>query len=326
MPIVPQNIPKPQQNRTEVGVRSLRQSSQPAALKKGGRKTRPTKTESSETTALDRVSREDANLLVEEVNDEERRGRGRGRDGLADLEPVPGHATTMLRRQGRAFRTDDAGRMVPPHFADVEQGNLQDSWLLATLAAVAAAQPGALVRRVDERRKGDFKVRLGEHTYPVSPEFPTEGYAEPEPQNQRDTLWVALFEKAFALDSACSYAELEAGNPARALPLLVEGRSLRHRVRLSADPARQAAQLRAYRQGEHPMVLITRTGNVGAPFVADHAYAIVDVDADGQVKLYNPWGTKRASRPLSSVLHHVPWGEARAAFEFLYVGGLAEGA
>ena len=238
MPIVPQNLPKPQQNRTEVGVRSLNQSSQPAALKKGGRKSRTSKT-GNNSTALDRVSREDENLLVDEVGEDARRRRGRGHGGFADLEPVPGHAATMLRRAGRAFRLDENGRKIPPHFSDVEQGNLQDAWLLATLASVASAQPGALVQRVKNGRNGDFVVRLGARAYPVSPEFPTEGYAEPEPRGLADTLWVALFEKAFALEAACSYAELETGNPARALPLLVQGRSVRARVRDRGTPKRR---------------------------------------------------------------------------------------
>ena len=324
MPIVPQNIPKPQQqNRTEVGVRGLRQSSQPSALKKGGRKAKA-KTEGSDASALDRVSREDENLLVEEVGEDRRRqGRGRNRQGYAELEAAPGHTTTMLRRKGRAFRIDEQGRKIPPHFSDVEQGNLQDSWLLATFAAVAAAQPGAIVQRVVTDPSGDFAVRLGDQAYSVSPEFPTEGYACVEPRNLQDTLWVALLEKAFALDSACSYAELEAGNPSRALPMLVEGESLRHRVRISGDAQRQAARLRAYRTGQNPMVIVTRTANVPTPFIADHAYAIVDVDTAGNVTFYNPWGTRRASRPLDTVVHSVAWAEARTAFEFLHVGGIA---
>ena len=81
--------------------------------------------------------------------------------------------------------------------------------------------------------------------------------------------------------------------------------------------------MRAYRSAERPMVLVTRTSNVRAPFVADHAYAVIDVEAGGAVKVYNPWGTRRATRPLESVVHSVPWDEARDAFEFLYVGGIA---
>ena len=80
--------------------------------------------------------------------------------------------------------------------------------------------------------------------------------------------------------------------------------------------------LRSHRANDRPMVLISRASSVGAPFTADHAYAIVDVDREGGVKIYNPWGTRRASRPLDAVLFHLPWHEARSAFEFLYVGGI----
>ena len=235
MPIVPQNIPKPQQNRTEVGVQSLDRSGQPAALKKSARRGKTAKSkEGGSSTALDRVSREEENLLVQEVTEEQRRRRGRGYNDFSEIEPVSGHSKTLVRRAGRAFRIDAEGRQVPPHFSEVEQGNLQDAWLLAVLAAVARAQPDALMQRVQPSQKGDFTVQLGERVYPVTPEFPSEGYAEPEPQNLNDTLWVALVEKAFALESACSYAELETGNPSRALPLLVEGRSLRRRIRTAS--------------------------------------------------------------------------------------------
>ncbi|MEO1336001.1 MAG: C2 family cysteine protease [Myxococcota bacterium] len=322
MPIVPQNIPKPQQNRTEIGVRSLTQSNQPAALKKGGKKARSGKAKDAASSGLDRVSREEQNLLIEEVGEDPRHRRGPGSDHYDDLEPAAGHATTMMRRQGRAFRIDDDGRTLPPHFSEVEQGNLQDAWLLASLAAVATAQPAALLQRVKAGRNERFMVRLDQRTYPVSPEFPSEGYAQPEPKGQTDTLWVALFEKAFALESACSYAELEAGNPAQALARLVTGETRRHRVRTNVEAGEQLTQLRAYRSGEHPMVLISRTSNVSSPFVADHAYAVVDVTATGEVALYNPWGTRRGTRSLDSVLHRMPWDEARSAFEFLYVGGM----
>ena len=62
-------------------------------------------------------------------------------------------------------------------------------------------------------------IKLGKDEYRVEPEFPNEGYADPMPNGQNDTLWVALVEKAFAQASAESYANLERGNPARALDL-----------------------------------------------------------------------------------------------------------
>ncbi len=321
MPIVPQNIPRPQQNRTEVGVRSLHPTHQPSALKKGARRSKSAKTGDPDASALDRVSHDDANLMVNEVGDEPRRHDQRPALEVADLEAAPGHSTTVLRREGRPFRTEN-GRLVPPHFADVEQGNLQNAWLMATLAAVAEARPDVLIERVADGHNGDFFVRLGRRRFPVSPEFPTEGYAEVEPRGRADTLWVALFEKAFALDAACSYAELEAGNPSRALPLLVGGGSRRQRVRTNGDPEAEVRKLLEHRDQRHPMILVTRTGSVQRPLVADHAYALVDVDGDGGVKLYNPWGTRRSSRPLEAVLHPLPWRDARAAFEFLYVGGI----
>lgn len=323
MPIVPQNIPKPQGNRTEVGVKSLERSAQPSALKKGLRKARSGQAKGDSST-LDRVSREDANLMVGEVaEDPERRRRARTPGGFAEIDAAPGHAASMIRRPGRAFRIDEAGHAIPPHYSEVEQGNLQDAWLLATLAAVAFAQPEALLQRVHQTPDGNFVVELGDHRFGVTPEFPSEGYAEPEPKGQHDTLWVALLEKAFALNAACAYAQLETGNPNRALPLLVEGQSRRQRIRPSGDVAAELAELAAYVTAQKPVVVVSQVSNVRPPLVADHAYALVDVDvAAGTVALYNPWGTRRATRPLDAVRHELAWAEARGALEFLYVGGI----
>lgn len=324
MPIIP-TAPTPQQNRTEVGIRSLHQSSQPAASKKAGRRAPRARTKhGGNAHALDSVSREETTLLVDEVGEEPRRQRRN--DGTSfELESGSGHASTMARWPGRAFRLDESGHTIPPHFSDVEQGELQDAWLLACFAAVAHARPEALTRRVNARRDGEFVLRLGSRKHRVTSDFPTEGYAEPEPRNHADTLWVALFEKAFALEAGCSYASLEAGNPARALPLLVPGRSLRQRVRTRGEASPLVDALRDHALANRPIVGITRTRDVRAPFIADHAYAIVRVSTDGIITAYNPWGTRRGSRELQSVLHEVPWEEARTAFEFLYVGGIDEG-
>lgn len=322
MPIQPAPIPR--QERTQVGLRSLNQSSQPAALKKGGGKGRARHSRKSDgSDRLDRVSREDANLMVEEVGEESRhRRRSLQAEYLDDFELTPGHSSQLLPVDGRAFRIDDGGRKLPPAFADVEQGNLQDAWLLASFAAVAHAQPASILRRVHQTGRGTFLVVLGDQELKISATFPSEGYAETRPRGLDDTLWVALLEKAFAAWNARSYAQLETGNPGRAMELLLDRGSLRKRIR-AADGQACFEGLREQRRAGRPVVLVSRPSGVPSPLVANHAYALVDAVLIGGrpvVKVYNPWGTRRASRPLDAVLHELDWQTHRSSFEFQYVG------
>jgi hypothetical protein len=110
------------------------------------------------------------------------------------------------------------GRTVPPTFGDVDQGNLSDAWLMACFAAVAHAQPAQIMKRIDRLDDGAFQVRVGKHTlFRITPEFSGEGYADPMPNGQEDTMWCALLEKAWAKREAGAYTLLEVGNPSRAL-------------------------------------------------------------------------------------------------------------
>src|SRR5262245_42733537 len=79
-----------------------------------------------------------------------------------------------------------------PVFSDVDQGNLGDAWLLASFAAVAHAEPQALTRAIEKHDEKTWMVRVGKDAIVVGADFPSEGYADPLPNNQKDTLWVAL--------------------------------------------------------------------------------------------------------------------------------------
>jgi hypothetical protein len=271
------------------------------------------------TQTVDRVVREDANEMLEAINPDERRGSNTSDE---ELQLPMGHSIALRTVEGRAFRIDRKGKTIAPVYGDVDQGNLGDSWLLASCAAVAFAQPQKLVRRVTSNGDGTFNVRLGKVDYRIAPAFPAEGYADPMPNQQLDTLWVALIEKAFAQQECGSYANLETGSPGRALEVLTGDNAVRMTLREEMSLDRLYESLRDGREAEAAMVLTSRDHAVASPLQSEHNYAVLDViEKKGQrvVRLYNPWGTKQNSRSLESVTHDLNLETVRSEFEALFV-------
>src|SRR5262245_46404444 len=99
---------------------------------------------------------------------------------------------------------------------------------------------------------------------------------------------------------------LEHGNPGRALELLTGAPSRRISFYERMDQEALARTLTASAAARRPMVLTTREVDVQAPLNAEHAYAVLEFTADKGLKLYNPWGTERHTRPLASLIHEVP--------------------
>lgn len=277
---------------------------------------------------LDRVVREDAGLsalaeLTREENDDRRsRGLNRRLDGEACEQP-PGHVGGFFPLEGHAFRRRSSGGLVPPAYSDVTQGNLSDAWLLAALAAVAHALPSRLTEGVEELGEGAFMVSLGGELLRVTAELPTEGYADPRPNGQEDTLWVALFEKAFALVEAGSYAHLECGNPSRALEGLTGRRARRRALTAHVDGDRVWTDIVDAVSDPRPVVVTTKDVELPRPLVGDHTYAVLGAtERDGErwVRLYNPWGTKGGTRPLEEVTHELALTDLLKIATALHIG------
>lgn len=264
--------------------------------------------------------------------------RGRLESGVADGEPAtvngPGRkkdpelpesaATGFTRVEGDAFRTDAEGNRIPPHYGDVDQGGLGDCWLMAASAAVAHRDPEYLTDRIARNEDGSFNVRLGDTTHRVEPTFPNAGYADPTPNNQSDTLWPALIEKAYAQQEGNSYASLEGGNPGRALEALTGHPTVRTSITESSDPDTLWNTVRAGIDGDHPMVVSTPDRDVATGFSRNHAYAVLDAyerDGERYVRIYNPWGSNDNSRSVESMTREVSLEELRANFTSLYVNG-----
>ena len=300
-------------NRTSVGIRGLTTIT-PTTTNRTQKKK---KTEDGG--RIDRVDRDDESnaMLMEFAEPEE----DENEEGLA---APAGHNVTMVRFTDDAFRTDDKGRPLPPVFGDVDQSNLGDAWLLASCAAVAHARPTSLLKRITRNRNDTFTVRLGDDEYRVTPEFPNEGYADPMPNAQSDTLWVALVEKAFAQASAESYANLECGNAARALQALTGAPARRQTITPTLPEASIFERIHEGQRASSPMVVRTHEARVAKPLNADHYYAVLDAYEKGGVRyarLYNPWGTKSNSRPLEDVIHEVTLETLQRDCDALYIGG-----
>lgn len=275
-----------------------------------GRSARTSKKSGADTGKLDRIDRDEVSALsIDKITgEEERRGRGYGRQAEEELAQPAGHASNRRRFKGEAFRTDEDGRTIPPTFSDVDQGNLSDAWLLASLAAVAHRQPAKIMKRIERLPDGAFNVLLSGELMRVTPEFSGEGYADPSPNGQEDTLWCALLEKAFALREAAGYSNLEVGNPSRALEDLTGQAGPRISLSELVRPDRVWSRLREARRAEAAIVYRTREGTVAAPLHADHCYAVLDVIQRGEervVRLYNPWGTNGNERTLESMIHEI---------------------
>ncbi|MCK6547200.1 C2 family cysteine protease [Myxococcota bacterium] len=301
------------QYRTSVGIRGLTTVTPSTTQKAKGKKG------ADDAGKIDRVVREEQGnkMLLELEEQVEDATEG-------ELAQPAGHSAAMRWIDGDAFRRDVKGRPLPPVFGDVDQGNLGDAWLLSACAAVAHVRPHDLVARVAKNEDGSFTVRLGDEHLMLKPEFPTEGYADPLPNGQRDTLWVALVEKAWAQHEGGSYANLEAGSPAAALEALTGKPAKRTSLGEHTNLDKLWAKLRDAKSEGRPMVLRTRESAVAQPLAADHCYAVLDVIERAGAKLvrvYNPWGTKNNSRPLESMIAEVPLDALREDAEALYVGG-----
>lgn len=268
---------------------------------------------------LDRVERDDQRgSLFTYVDPEEE-------DAEKEAVAQPsGHGQGMRVFEDEAFRSDAKGRPIPPTYSDVDQGNLADAWLLASAAAVAHTQPALLLKRITRHDSTSWMIRLWNESMVVKAEFSNEGYADPTPNGQRHTLWVALLEKAFAMREASSYSHIETGNPGRALEALTGKRSLRMSLSERTSLDKMFERLREGKRASASMVVHTREVGVAQPLHVDHCYAVLDVfEKDGAklAKLYNPWGTNGGQKPLESLIHEVKMEALRADCDALFVSG-----
>jgi hypothetical protein len=220
-----------------------------------------------------------------------------------------------------------------PSYLDVQQGQVGDCWLLASLAEVAARDPadirnmftadgttvenGVTVSLYTVR----FFNNSGVAKYvTVDTELPSGGgYYD---QTTNGVLWVALAEKAYAEangadivtssdDGSDSYAALSGGYPQWALQAIT-GKSASD---YSINPAKIATDWNA---GDL-VVICTGSSPVSSEIVSSHCYAVVKYTASSSVpfEVFNPWGTNASGWALSTFNGNQVYGLFNANGSFL---------
>jgi hypothetical protein len=184
--------------------------------------------------------------------------------------------------------------------SDVRQGNLDNCYFLATLAAAAHQRPDVLNNALRDQGDGTYALRLYEkkwggtrekwHTF--DGQLPTRfGVIQEYGRSARhDELWVGLFEKGFAAAKGGYERIGNLGRAADALFALTGRKADLVRVdgrRTEADLAQRLSrgQLIVAASHDDPRKL------AGTGLRQSHSYAVLGV-ADGHVLLHDPVGAQ----------------------------------
>jgi hypothetical protein len=202
-----------------------------------------------------------------------------------------------------------------PTYQDVVQGHVGDCWLMASLAEVAARNPGDIQRMFVDNGDGTYTVRLYKGG---TPDYVTVDNYLPETvvgnlvigavyDNPQGNMWAALAEKAYARENGNgwigsshqgvnSYQALDSGYPDWALSAITGHPTSYHSYSggwgvLSLGSPSMSASVVAndWSQGRF-VVLCTGPWPGSSLVVPLHCYALVGYSS-GSFTLFNPWGT-----------------------------------
>ena len=209
---------------------------------------------------------------------------------------------------------------------DVDQGSLGDCYFIASLAAVARANPKAIEELITDNENGTFEVTLYIRPHAWSDPVPVTktvdsmlvskisgvplyaGLGDKSEGNKE--AWAPLLEKRLALEKG-SYNDISGGriskkfNYSGAFELLTgKGQSTQMVSALSDDEALLLIQ--DCLDNNKPVTCGTLSGKQGADLTQEanklnvywnHAYAPVSVDAGAKtLTLQNPWGTNHVEK------------------------------
>lgn len=209
------------------------------------------------------------------------------------------------------------------HYADINQGALDDCWVLAPICSLEKSDPGFLSRHVAYDAASDsYRVTLFDGAGQ-----PTQVHITNSFVGQGDELAFAagdagnanlasVYEKAFAdyygkQSGHGDYASIAGGPPAEAMIRMTgetpQWREVRPNPYDVADKGVDSAWLKERIARNEPTVLTT-TGNGitdADPIVPRHAYPLIDVQNVGGrdvAVLYNPWGSNPVSAKAAEAL------------------------
>jgi hypothetical protein len=222
-----------------------------------------------------------------------------GGDGARDDPDSPANSGTMGELPHKLY----VGGADP---LDVAQGSIGDCWFVASMMAVAQADPTVIEQAITANPNGTYTVRLYDDGAPVdvtvTPEmvlWPDGSPAFVDNQVRGDDyeLWPLVLEKALAIHTR-DYAEIEGGYASEGLELLTGKPSDTHRPAdfgaaeidsvLDAGGAVALSSLQKGRADDNPLY----QSDAGERRLhTGHAYYVSAVDVEaGTVTVVNPWG------------------------------------
>jgi len=182
---------------------------------------------------------------------------------------------------------------------DVFQGDVGDCYYLATLSAVAKADPAKLRQSVLDMGDGTYLVQFsrgnGKVFVRVDGKLPVLPGGAPAYAGlgAGSSLWVAIMEKAYAIlhGPTPSYGSIDGGWMDEAFSALgARGQSL-----AASNPSDLLVQIERELSAGRSVTYAAGTPADGAPLLEQHAYSVDSIllDPDGNaigLRLRNPWG------------------------------------
>jgi hypothetical protein len=200
------------------------------------------------------------------------------------------------------FSADPLFSPAGPTPNDVVQGDSGDCYFLASVAAIAQANPNEILQTIVEMADNSFLVQFGASSSPtyvhVDAQWPayTGGSLTYAQLGADNSLWVAILEKAFAVyrNGADSYPNIYSGWMSEVFNDFGLNNSNVYTSLESSETAFLDQIQTDVAAGDAVTAGVVNVPS-GLPLVGDHAYTITSVTvADGVVTgvtLRNPWGT-----------------------------------
>jgi hypothetical protein len=209
------------------------------------------------------------------------------------------------------FSSDPLFAPAGPTMSDINQGELGDCYLLATLSSVVKTDPSLITHDVVANTDGTYTVNFaGAHgAVTVNAQLPvlSDGQLAYAQLGQQDSIWVAIVEKAYAEyanPKANSYASINGGWMSQVFSALgLQSESIYSDSGATALLTMLQSDLSA---GDFATFGTVAKLPTSSPLVADHAYEVNSVtdNASGvpvSVTFRNPWGDAVADDGLVTV-------------------------
>jgi hypothetical protein len=198
----------------------------------------------------------------------------------------------------KSFASDPLFASNGPTISDVNQGELGDCYLMATLSSVVKTDPGLIKKDIVSDGAGIYTITFNKTKVNVNSDLAVlpDGQVAYAQLGNQDSLWVALMEKAYvqyASPKADSYASIEGGWMTSAFSALgLKSSSLYSTASATALLKSIQADFKA---GDFVTLGTKDTLAKDSPLVQSHAYEVDSITTNSagvpvSVTLRNPWG------------------------------------